>query len=269
MNRLTVVAVAAVVALVSGFGLVRYVGGAEERASAAASPVPILVAAVDVPEGMPFADAFAAGSIVQAETLQSIRPATAIVDPAALQGTIATGLLRAGQVVVDGVFASPDEDETIGAPTFADALPDGSVAVSFEASGASAVSDLIRPGDRVNLLVQVPNAAELGLPDSGGPAIVHVFQDLKVLAIGAAVIPPPGSEAGGDTAAPGAGTYTVAVAPQDAARLLLLTRQYQAFLVLVGPETEPGVLDPVGKGNALPETLTADDALPSAIGAAP
>lgn len=268
MNRLTVVAVAAVVALVSGFGLVRYVGGAEERASAAASPVPILVAAVDVPEGTPFADAFAAGSIVQAETLQSIRPATAIVDPAALQGTVATGLLRAGQVVVDGVFASPDEDETIGAPTFADALPDGSVAVSFEASGASAVSDLIRPGDRVNLLVQVPNAAELGLPDSGGPAIVHVFQDLKVLAIGAAVIPPPGSEAD-EAAAPGPGAYTVAVAPQDAARLLLLTRQYQAFLVLVGPETEPGVLGPVGKANALPETLTADDALPSVVGAAP
>lgn len=268
MNRLTVVAVAALVALVSGVGLVRYVGGAEERASAAASPVPVLIAAQDVPEGTPFADAWAAGSIVQSETLQSIRPATAVVDPAVLEGTIASGLLRAGQIVVDGVFANPEEGERVGAPTFADALPDGSVAVSFDAAGASAVADLITPGDRVNLLVQVPNASELGLPDSGGPAVVHVFQDLKVLAIGAAVIPPPGADDEEAAAPVGGGTYTVAVAPQDAARLLLLTRQYEVFLVLVGPETEPGALGPVGKANALPETLTAQDALP-AVGVAP
>ncbi len=267
MNRLTVVAVAALVALVSGVGLVRYVGGAEERASASVSAVPVLIAAQDVAEGTPFADAWAAGSVVQSETLQSIRPATAVVDPAALEGTVATGVLRAGQIVVEGVFANPEEGEYVGAPTFADALPDGSVAVSFDAAGASAVSDLITPGDRVNLLVQVPNAAELGLPDSGGPAVVHVFQDLKVLAIGAAVIPPPGSEEEA-TAAPGAGTYTVAVAPQDAARLLLLTRQYEVYLALVGPGTEPGLLGPVGKTNALPDTLTAEDALPG-IGVAP
>ena len=37
MNRLTVVAVSAIVALLSGFGLVRYVGGAEQRATASAS----------------------------------------------------------------------------------------------------------------------------------------------------------------------------------------------------------------------------------------
>lgn len=266
MNRLTVVAVAAVVALGSGFGLVQYVGGAEERATAAASPVPILVAMADVPEGTEFADAWADGSIAQSETMEAIRPPTAILDPAALEGTVTTGVLRAGQVVVEGVFAPPEEAERVGPPTFADDLPEGSVAVSFEASGASAVGELISPGDRVNLLVQVPNAAELGLPDSGGPAIVHVFQNLKVLAIGTARLPVAGAETDPAVAAApppsGGGTYTVAVAPEDAARVLLLTRQYEVILALVGPGTEPGPQGPVGKPDALPDTLTADDALP-------
>lgn len=263
MNRLTVVAVAALVALGSGFGLVQYVGGAEERATDAAAPVPILVATADISEGTAFADAWAAGSIVLGETMEALRPATAVVDPAALEGMVASALLRSGQVVVEGVFAAPDEIDRVGPPTFADSLPEGSVAVSFEASGSQAVGDLITPGDRVNLLVQVPNAAELGLPDSAGPAIVHVFQDLKVLAIGAIRAPDPSAAEDPEAPppAPGSGTFTVAVAPKDAARVLLLTRQYEVFLTLVGPGTEPGDQAPIGKPDALPDTLTADDAL--------
>jgi pilus assembly protein CpaB len=260
MNRLTVVAVAALVALASGLGLVRYVAGAEDRATATAQPVPVLVAAADVAAGTTFAEAWESGAIVQSEILQAMRPATAVLDPSELEGSVADGVLRQGQLVVQGVFVAPgDAGEGALPPTFADSLPEGSVAVSFEAAGAQAVSDLISPGDRVNLLVQVPNAAELGLPDSGGPAVVHVFQDLKVIAIGAALAPAPGTEAA--VANPGAGSYTVAVAPRDAARLLLLTRQYPVFLTLVGPGTEPTAQDPVSSTDALPETLTPDVAV--------
>lgn len=263
MNRLTVIAIAALVALASGFGLVQYVGGAEERATDAAATVPILVAAVDIPEGTAFSEAWDAGSIVQAETMEAIRPATAVLDPAELEGTVSSGVLRTGQIVVAGVFAVDEEVDRVGPPTFADSLPDGSVAVSFDAAGAQAVGDLITPGDRVNLLVQVPNASVLGLPDSGGPAVVHVFQDLKVLAIGAARAPVAGAaddpEAPPPT--PGSGTFTVAVAPQDAARVLFLTRQYEVLLTLVGPGTEPDAQAPVGAPDALPDTLTADAAL--------
>jgi Flp pilus assembly protein CpaB len=253
MNRLTVVAVAAVIALASGFGLVRYVAGAQDRATATAQMVPVLVAASDVPDGTPFTEAWDSGAIVQSELLQVMRPATAIVDPAELQGAVADGVLRQGQLVVQGVFVAPgDAQDAALPPTFADSLPDGSVAVSFEAAGAQAVSNLISPGDRVNLLVQVPNAAALGLPDSGGPAMVHVFQDLKVIAIGAALAPAAGSPTA--VANPGAGSYTVAVAPRDAARVLLLTREYPVFLTLVGPGTQPSTQDPVTNVDALPQS---------------
>ncbi|MDT4938389.1 MAG: pilus assembly protein CpaB [Pseudonocardiales bacterium] len=256
MNRLTVVAVAAVVALLSGVGLVRYVGGAEKRATASAELVPILTAAADVPEGTSFANAFGSGQVVWSKTLASLRPATAVLDTNAVTGMVANRALVRGQVVVDGEFVDPSAARRSGPPTFATNLPDGTVAVSFEAMGAQAVSDLITPGDHVNLLVQVPNAAELGLPDSGGPAVVHVFQDLLILAIGSTPAPPAGATQ--PAVNPGTGSYTVAVSPLDAARVLLLTRQYTVFLTLVGPGTTPSNQPPVDGANALPDTLTAD-----------
>ena len=140
MNRITVVAVAAVVALASGVGLVRYVADADERAAAEAEPVTVLVAAVDVPDGTPFEEALAAGSITSSQTLRASLPAAAVTDTAALAGTVADGVLRAGQTVVEGAFVAPEAlGRDAGPATFASDLPDGSVAVSFDASGSAAV----------------------------------------------------------------------------------------------------------------------------------
>jgi pilus assembly protein CpaB len=251
MNRLTVVAIAAVVAFGSGFGLLQYVSGADDRAAGGAQPVSLLVATADVPDGTSFDDAMADGRIAVSQTMRASLPPSAITDPSLLAGTVADGVLRSGQAVVQGAFVDPSTArQGAGPPTFADDLPEGSVAVSFEASGAAAVSNLISPGDRVNLLVNVPNAADLGLPDSGGPAIVHVFQALEIIAIGTAVRPAEGAEE--PVANPGASTYTVAVAP----RLLFLTRQYEVLLALVGPANEPSAQAPVAQTDALPETLS-------------
>ncbi|HEX4869093.1 MAG TPA: RcpC/CpaB family pilus assembly protein [Acidimicrobiales bacterium] len=255
MNKLAILAVAAVVAVVSAFGLIRYVGNAEARAEDTVQPVPVFVATATLAEGTSWDEAYADGRIVATQTMASARPATAVTDPASLTGLVTDGVLLAGQTVVAGTFVDPAAERVGSGPaTFADDLPEGTVAVSFEASGAAAVSDLISPGDRVNLLLNVPNASVLGLPDSGGPAVVHVFQDLEVIAIGTAIKPPDGSTE--PVANPGAGTYTVAVAPRDAARLLFLTRQYEVLLVLVGPGNEPSEQGPVGATDALPPTLT-------------
>ncbi len=52
----------------------------------------------------------------------------------------------------------------------------------------------------------------------------------------------------------------MAVAPRDAARLLFLTRQYEVLLTLVGPGNAPADQGPVGKVDALPDTLTPETA---------
>ena len=260
MNRIGVLVIAAIVALGSGLGLMRYASGAQDRAVAASEPVPVMTAVRDVPAGMPFNTAWNEGRLTMSDIPKALRPPTAITDSSALVGLIATAPLAQGQLVVQASFASPTKADRVGPPTFASQLPDGTVAVSFKATSDQAVSDLVRPGDHVNFLVQVPNASVLGLPDSGGAAMVHVFQDLTIIAIGDVPIAPEGSKEAAKN--PGTGLYTVAVSPEDSARLLLLAHEYDVYLTLIGPKTSPSDIAPVADLDGLPAVPTTAPATP-------
>ena len=250
MNKIGILVIAAVVALGSCLGLVKYANGAEDRAVSASEPVPVMVAVRDVAEGATFTTAWNNGDIAMSQIPRSLRPATAVVDPTQLTGLIASAPLAQGQFVVAETFVDPSPTQRVGPPTFAAALPAGTVAVSFSAEASKAVSDLVRPGDHVNVLVQVPNASVLGLPDSGGAAMVHVFQDLEIIAIGN--VAAPSKDATEAPENPGTGLYTVAIKPQDSARLLLLASEYNLYLTLVGPETAPADLPPIADRDAMP-----------------
>ena len=254
MNRVGVLVVAAIVAVGSCFGLIRYASGAQDRAVSAAEPVPVMVAMKDVPAGMPFSEAWNEGRVAMSSIPKTLRPLTAVVDPNALAGFTAASPLAQGQLVVQASFTKADANTRVGPPTFAAKLPEGMVAVSFKATADKAVSDLITPGDHVNLLVQVPNASVLGLADSGGAAVVHVFQDLKIIAIGDVQEPAPDAPTAPKN--PGTGLYTVAVAPEDSARLLLLAHEYDVYLTLVGPKTGAENLPAIADHDALPPTTT-------------
>jgi len=250
MNKIGILVIAAVVALGSCLGLVKYANGAEDRAVSASEPVPVMVAVHDVAAGATFTTAWNNGDIAMSQIPRSLKPATAVDDPTQLTGLVASAPLAQGQFVVAETFVNPNPQQRVGPPTFATALPPGTVAVSFTAEAAKAVSDLVRPGDHVNVLVQVPNASVLGLPDSGGAAMVHVFQDLEIIAIGDVVAP--AKDATEAPVNPGTGLYTVAIKPEDSARLLLLSNEYALYLTLVGPKTSPADLPPIGDRDALP-----------------
>src|SRR3546814_13043600 len=131
------------------------------------------MASVDVPDGTSFAYAIAEGSITSTPILRTSLAPTAVTDPAVLEGTVADGVLRAGQLVVSGTFVAPEDvGRGSGPATFADALPAATVAVSFDPAGPSALSNMITPGDRVNLLVNAPNASVPRLPAPTGPAVL-------------------------------------------------------------------------------------------------
>jgi len=250
VNKIGVLVIAGLVALGSCVGLVKYAGGAEARAVAASQPVPVMVAVSDVPAGTPFSTAWRDGQLAMSEMPQSLRPSTAVTDPTGRDGLVAAAPLAQGQFVVASSFVAPGPTARVGPPTFATQLPDGMVAVSFEAQSAQAVSDLITPGDHVNFLVQVPNASVLGLPDSGGAAVVHVFQDLEIIAIGDVTVPAKNATEAPKN--PGTGLYTVAVAPSDSARLLLLAHEYDVYLTLIGPKTPPSSIPPIADRDAIP-----------------
>src|SRR3954451_15015841 len=174
MKHVGVLVVAGIVALVSCLGLIRYASGAQERAVESAEPVPVMTVVQEIPAGMAFSAAWTEGRVTLSQIPKSLRPATAVIDPNSLTGLVAVGPLAPGQLVVAESFASAAPKGRVGPPTFAAKLPEGTVAVSFKATADQAVSELIRPGDHVNLLAQVPNASVLNLPDSGGAAMVHV-----------------------------------------------------------------------------------------------
>ena len=83
---------------------------------------------------------------------------TAVTDPAALEGMMADGVLRAGQTVVEGSFAAPERPRPRrrARPPSPTTSPRAPWRCPSTPPGSSAVSDLISPGDRVNLLVNVP-----------------------------------------------------------------------------------------------------------------
>ena len=74
MNRVGVLVVAAVVAIGSCFGLVRYASGAKDRAVSAAEPVPVMIAMKDVPQGMPFSTAWNEGRLALSNIPRTLRP---------------------------------------------------------------------------------------------------------------------------------------------------------------------------------------------------
>lgn len=283
MNRRTAVLASIVVTLLVGVGLFLYVSGADERAESNEALATAYVAATTIQRGTTFEAAFNDGAIAQIDMPARLIPETAIQDPEGMVGQLAVGNISSGLPIVTGQFATREQIGTpaLGPNTFARQIPEGRVAVSFDAGPQ--VGGFIRPGDHVNLMIEVPNAALLdeldadvprqigpdgvpaASPGTAGPTVVHIFQDLEVVAVDQTPIIPigaaPGTQVDPDAVVGGTGgnSYTVLVAPKDAARLIYLTNQYTVHLALLPPIYEATPVDPVDSTNALPEGLTVDD----------
>lgn len=263
MQRTRAIVLAALAAIVTGVILFLYVQGANDRAAAAESPVSVLVARQQIGQNTPFENAYNSGGVAQVRMPKRLVPPTAVFNPSDLAGQVSTGVIAVGQTIVRESFSKPEDLKGAAASAIGRRIPDGRVAVTFSAGGQAAVAGLIQPGDHVNLLVQVPDAKVLGLPTTNGPAVVHVFQNLEVFALGTTPLADPRSTpttAAGGAAAPVSGTlYTVLVDPKDSARLILLTTQFPVTLGLVNPTFTPRDVPPVNTPGAMPDGLTPDE----------
>jgi hypothetical protein len=122
--------------------------------------------------------------IVSANIAAEFKPVTAIVDPSIVQDKVAVANYTTGQILVDGMFADPIENQI----TFAGRVPNdcalpntvGStngkpvpcVAITISVDQTRGVAGVIVPGDFVNILVQ-PEAGYCKKPDTNGTITIE------------------------------------------------------------------------------------------------
>jgi pilus assembly protein CpaB len=149
-RRLLAALAALVLALVGTVVLVAYAQGADQRAMAGLSTVPVLVVDQPVVAGTPAEDLSA---LVRTEQL----PAKAAVDGrvtdlADLAGEVATVDLEPGEQLLASRFAAPESLQTPGTV----AVPAGTAEVSVLLEPQRAVGGRLTAGDEVGVFISLP-----------------------------------------------------------------------------------------------------------------
>jgi hypothetical protein len=175
---------AVVVGALSAFLVYNYVNSADDRARGNARQVQVLKIAKDIPKGLSGREAQQQGMIVPANIAAEFKPVTAIVDASIIQDKVAVANYTTGQILVDGMFADPIENQI----TFAGRVPNdcapansvGStsgkpvacVGITISVDQTKGVAGVIVPGDFVNILVQ-PDTGYCKKPDEKGVITVE------------------------------------------------------------------------------------------------
>ena len=202
MRRVLAVLTALVLAAFGAVVLVSYVRGADARAEAGAVLVPVLVVDEQVPAGTSVDDL--AGSVSTAQVPERLVAPGAVADLGAVAGLSTTVALLPGDQVVAARFADPTVQAAGGV-----GVPAGMQEVSLSLEPQRAVGGALAAGDQVAVYVTSGGA-------DGGAAPVTGLAVERVL-----VTRISGGAGGTDLAtAPSTVTVTLALRPEDAARVI-------------------------------------------------
>jgi pilus assembly protein CpaB len=254
-RRTLIVIVAVVIGAIASFALFQYTDGAEDRAYGKARRVTVLVVKKDIPKSFLGADAVQQGYVGEALIPQEFRPATALTTTAGLEALVAKGDLSAGQVVVDGMFVTPDQAYS----TNAERLAEGMVAITISIDQVRGVAGLIVPGDRVNMIIDHPTQGFI-VDDVRKPVKTVLYQNVKILAVGTQLEPDLGEAvvAPGSTAAPEtvASNLLTLEVPLEAATRIAYVGSEGLYLTLVPPNNAPVERPGIGPENLVTTDLT-------------
>jgi pilus assembly protein CpaB len=245
-RRILAILFAIALAVFGTAAVLLYVKRADDRAVADMSPVDVLVAKDRVPAGT------TGESIRSRELVQVVRlPAGSVPRdevltgiPSDLDKLVITSDLQPGQIVLRRMFSQ--QTRTAGGL----AIPEGKVAVSFEASMAEQVAGYVRPGSQVAVFVSYTLSGDgktraLGTGD-GIRGTALLLPKVEVIAVGAYGV-------GVTTTTPidgedqeGQGTsvlVTVAVSAEDGARIIQAAVANALYLALLNDSSQvkPGV----------------------------
>lgn len=248
-ERRTLIVVAAVVAgLLAAFMVVRYLSTTDQRAFDNAELVKVFVVKQVIPRDYPAERAIAEERIAVGEIPRRFRPPTALTRLEDIAGKVAISELSPNQVVVTGQFVDP----RVAQRTFSQRIPSGNVAITVSVDQVRGVAGLLRPDDRVNILV------------SEGATQRVLYQNVQVIAVGSSTAPLPGEQTADPAAAPPAGAansnlITFAVPPEAAVRIAYAAQHTGGiYLTLVPPDNTPVELPPINGGNLFGGGLTPD-----------
>ena len=266
-SRKTLILIGAIaVGIFAGIALLNYVRGIEDDIAAEKQSVDVYVAAQDIPEGTPAAEA--QRMFVVAQIPLELRPSTflPIDGEEQITGLVAGGIIPKNQIILSsGQWVNPEVVQR----SFVDQIPSGQVAITLQIGQINAVGGYLQPGDEVNLMARHDNlgcgggddeeAAEETLGEGEGaeptdtaglplqeldeevyctydsPAR-YIFQRLEILAIGARQTLAPGQTSTG-AITPQGGAITFAV-PNEAAQLLASMSADELYLTLLPEDYE-------------------------------
>lgn len=281
-SRRTLILIAAVViGAISAFLVFNYVNSADDRARGNARKVQILKIAKDIPKGTFGSEAAQQGAIVTAEIPAEFKPVTAITDPSIIQEKVAVASFATGQILVDGMFADPVDNQITLAGRVSSQCTNGTgnaaqcTAITISVDPTRGVAGVIQPGDFVNILAipetfickseaagDAPDRAivtELdpgqppGVPAEGQVALCnparYVYQKAKVLLVDKTPVPQPGEVTStAATGTPGAAQTTVNTGlitlevPATAAQLIASIAPEDIYLTLLPTDYTPEAL---------------------------
>ena len=178
-KRTVVVAVAVAVGVVASVLSYVFLNNAQNNAYHNAKLVYAYVITKPIPRTLSGVDAANGGYLQQKKVPAEFRPASAVTNLSAIRDEAADANLPAGEIVVSGMFVSPDTIASVAAET----VPDGDVAISVSVDQVHGVAGLIQPGDKVDILL-----------DLNGNQETYLYQAVPVLAVGTTLVPAPGSE---------------------------------------------------------------------------
>jgi len=226
-RRITLI-VAVVLAVGTGILTLRYLSGINSQAQTQQQAVelkPIVIAARDIPARM---------KITPDMLTKTQRPASeaepqALTDPAQAKGNVALITIPAGSTITATKVGQPAE---VGLTV---RLKPGMRAVSIPVDRVKSVSNLVQPGDRVDVMASVSKGA--GVP----PKTFTIIRGALVLAINSQL------EQAGPTPAPDSGaaaTVTLGVTPQQADLLTVADLNTTLRLALRSPQEPVRSLPP-------------------------
>jgi pilus assembly protein CpaB len=188
------------------------------------SPVNVLVAAQDVPEGTTLEAQHLAADVVPEKFVQPY----AARSPAELLGMVTTAPLAEGEQVLTNKVRRPDEVPQ--GITLSGIMPKGKRAVTIGVDAITGVGGFVRPGDAVDVLwtVKLPGTQEEIIT-------LTLFQDVPVFAVGKDIK----GRATETTEQSPQYTVTLALTPQETS-FLLFAREQGRIQLSLRPQHESG-----------------------------